>query len=171
MVKSFVVKHMLIKKNKPIKYTQAISLIQLMIFSSIVIIISIFGFYNYFNNTVNHKNLLKLKKLQQALYLTRSEAIKERTKVHLCPSLNLQTCSQDWTNDLIIFIENQNNNTNLKVLHHLQLNFTDPTLKFFGNQKTQIITFLPNGLTNNNGNFCISNYCLYINKAGKIYIK
>ena len=168
MVKSFVVKHMPIKKYKHI---QAKSLIELMIYCMLVIIISTYGSYNYVNNKAKHTDLLKLKKLQHALYLTRSEAITQHSKVQLCPSLNMHTCSQDWTNDLIIFTEDQNNNNNLKILHHLQLKLTDLSLKFFGNPRTQTITFLPNGLTNNNGNFCINNYCLYINKAGKIYIK
>ena len=173
MVKFFAVRHMQIKEIKYIKIIQAKSLITLMIYFVIVIIISTFSFSNYFtNNTKNHKNFLNLKKLQQALLLARSEAIKQRTKVQLCPSFNLHVCSQDWTNDLIIFIEDQHNHSESKILHHLQLKFTDHSLKFSGNQKTQIITFLPNGLTNNNGNFCIKNYhCLYINRAGKVYIK
>lgn len=162
-MKVFVVEPMQSRKSTNISGR---TLTELLVCCTLIILL-LTGFYNYFSNT-NHetqKNLLKLKKLQQALYLARSEAINQHAKVGVCPSYNLKTCTENWTNDLIIFTED-------RILHHIQLKFTDPLFKFFGNQKNQIIFFLPNGLTHNNGRFCINNQenCLYINKAGKVYI-
>ncbi len=157
------------------KYT-AKSLIELLLYCMLVISISTIGFYNYINKTNDYKNFLKLKKLQQTIYLARSEAINNYAKVKLCPSHNMHTCSQDWTKYLIIFIDkSEQGSNNQQILHQIQLQFSDPLLRFnfFGNQQNQIITFLPNGLTNNNGHFCINDskqHCLYLNKAGKIYI-
>lgn len=156
-----------IKNHSTIK---AISLIELLIYCTLIIIFSLSN-YNNFTYFKQQQKITKLKKLQHALHLAHYEAINKRTKVQLCPSYDLLHCSQNWSNDVIIFIEENNNHIN--ILHHLQLKFAESSLRFFDNQNTQIITFLPNGLTNNNGNFCINDpeqHCLYINKAGKTYI-
>lgn len=152
---------------------QAKSLIELIIiFFIITILITAFWFYNGFDKKISDKNFLKLKQLQYILHLARSEAIRLRTKVYLCPSNNRQTCYYNWTSGIMIFLQNRDT---IQVLHYSSMMFMDPMLrfKFFGNQQDQKITFLPNGLTINNGHFCTDNglHCLYINQAGKIYIK
>lgn len=135
----------------------------------------LFGFFfktKIFDNKISEQNFLKLKKLQQALYLARSEAIKLHDKVYLCPSYDQQTCCYSWTTNIMIFVIEQHK---FKVLHYLEPLFNKQMLRFhfFGNnQYQQKITFWPTGLTINNGHFCIDNnlYCLYINQSGRVYI-
>lgn len=152
---------------------KAKTLIELLIIFFIVgILITAFWCYNGINKQTSNKNFLKLKQLQYALNLARSDAIKLRTKVYLCSSNDRQTCSYNWTSDIIIFVKDFDR---IRVLHYYSRMFTDPIFRFqfFGNQQQQQITFLPNGLTINNGHFCTDNglHCLYINQAGKVYIR
>lgn len=140
-----------------------ILLIELLVYTVVIIISLILVANYYFNTPQQHKNLLALQKLGDALHLARSAAIKNNSNVSICPSYDLRTCNEQWTNDLIIF-------NDLVILHHIKLQFSAGTLNFFGKKNTNKIIFLPSGLTNNNGHFCIENNCLYINKAGKIYL-
>ena len=144
---------------------QAKSLIELLLYCILVICSLLCGLNHYFNKPQEYNDFLKLQKLGDALNLARSEAISKNIKVSVCPSYDLLICSSRWSNDLIIF-------NDLTILHHIQLNFSDKTVQFRGNQQTQKITFFSNGLTSNNGNFCVNKgqHCLYINKAGKVYI-
>ena len=144
----------------------------LIVFIILIILIGVFWSYSTCDKKTIEQNFLKLKKLQYALYLARSEAVRLRTKVYLCPSHNQKTCCHDWASNIMIW---KKDGEQLQVLHYLAPIFIDPLLrfKFFGNQADQIIIFLPNGLTINNGHFCtdVNLICLYLNKAGKIYIK
>ena len=155
------------------KYVKSRSLVELLIvFFVIIILFSLFFKTKIFDKRISHQNLVKLKKLQQVLYLARSEAIKLHNKVYLCPSYDKQTCCHNWTKNIMIFIIEQQK---LKVLHYLEPLFNKQMLRFqfFGNsQHQQKITFWPTGLTVNNGHFCIDNnlYCLYINQSGRVYI-
>ncbi|MGI9214696.1 MAG: GspH/FimT family protein, partial [Gammaproteobacteria bacterium] len=131
------------------------------------------------------QQLIGLKKLQQLFELAQSESINLGTKVYLCPTIDQKTCINRWNAGIMLFINSKQeiDNLNIKVLHYQNYSmFTDPLLrmKFFGgNQLTQKLTFLPNGMLINNGNFCIYNklhkfhksHCLYFNQAGKVYIK
>lgn len=163
MASRFVVRSMLSTQYSN-RYNNSLSilLMELLVYIVLIIVSVILAANYYFNNPQKHKDFLALQKLGDALNLARSIAIKTNNKISICPSCDLHTCNDKWTNDLIIF-------NDLVVLHHIRLQFSVGTLKFFGKQKTNMINFLPSGLTNNNGNFCIENNCLYINKAGKIY--
>ncbi len=174
MVKNFVVRNIFISIKTTIK---AGSLIELLIFMIIIaILITSFWSYNHFDKKTNDQNLLRLKKLQHALYLARSEAIALQTKVYVCPTHNRAVCSYNWTSEIMIFvIDQEKKQPSIKILSCFKSMFRDPMLRFqfFGNQQEQKIIFLPNGLTINNGHFCTDNgaHCLYINQAGRVYIK
>jgi Tfp pilus assembly protein FimT len=164
-------------------------LLNLLIFISIITVL-IFINNKYIENNLTYtiqekQQLIGLKKLQKLFFLAQSESINLGTKVYLCPTSDQKTCINRWNAGIMLFINSEQSidNLNTKVLHYQNNSmFIDPLLrmKFFGgNQLTQKLTFLPNGMLINNGNFCIYNklhkfnksHCLYFNQAGKVYIK
>lgn len=169
--------------------TKGYLLLNLLIVISIITVL-IFINNNYIDNNFSYKlqekqQLIGLKKLQQLFELAQSESIHLGINVYLCPTIDQKTCINRWNAGIMLFINSEQaiDNLNIKVLHYQNSSiFTDPLLrmKFFGgNQLNQKLTFLPNGMLINNGNFCIYNklhkfhksYCLYFNQAGKVYIK
>lgn len=140
---------------------RSILFIELLVYIVLIIVSLISAASYYCKSPQKHKNLLALKKLGDALKLARSLAITTNSDVGICSSSDFLNCNDNWGNDLIIF-------NDLVVLHHITLQFSTGTLKFFGKQNIKKINFLPSGLTNNNGHFCIDSHCLYINKAGRI---
>ena len=164
-------------------------LLNLLIVISIITVL-IFINTKYIDNNFSYKlqekqQLIGLKKLQKLFFLAQSESINLGIKVYLCPTSDQKTCINRWDAGIMLFTTSEKEiaNLNIKVLHYQNNSmFTDPLLrmKFFGgNQLIQKLTFLPNGMLLNNGNFCIYNklhkfhksHCLYFNQAGKVYIK
>jgi Tfp pilus assembly protein FimT len=144
----------------------------LVIITVIMIAISSCWFNGIFANNVNKQNFLKLKTLQQALYFARSEAIRSKQPVYVCPSYDKKDCCYNWAAPIITYTITEKK---LILLNHLNLMFISQEMlrfHFFGNQQEPKLTFLPNGTTLNNGHIC-TNYglhCLYINQTGKSYI-
>lgn len=138
-------------------------------------------YYNYINSLQEKKQLTGLNKFQQLFLVAQYKSILLGKKVYLCPTLDTKKCVNNWNKGIMIFtLEDPNDlESQIQVLHHDNHSmFIDRLLRinFFGsNQLIQKLTFLPNGMLNNNGNFCIYNkfnksHCLYFNQAGKTYI-
>ena len=156
---------------------QGLSYLEVIIVLSIIIILILWVELIW---PINHRELLvaQLKLLQQALYLARSEAILKSKKVYLCLSDQRQQCSFNISNpSIMIFMFNLKRQQEVLYYFRYPLGkhmFYQYNSSFFGNTKVAKITFLPNGMTINNGHFCVDqqhNYCLYLNQAGKAYLR
>lgn len=161
-------------------------LLQLLIVISLIIIL-IFVSNNYIDSNLIYKlkeqrEIVGLKQLQQLFRSAQSQSINLGKQVYLCPTLNGRKCINRWNAGVMIFTIEELDNFNIQVLDHNNYSmFSDPLLRmhfFGGNQSIQKLTFLPNGMLVNNGNFCIysklqshKSHCLYFNQAGKVYIK
>jgi len=80
------------------------SLIELLITLSIISMLITFGIY--YNRTMHQKNMAAVasQQLYHGLQLAKTEAIKSKHIIGVCPSENGSSCSDNWHNPLIVFV-------------------------------------------------------------------
>ena len=83
------------------------TLIELLVAMSVAAILLGVGIPSFAEAVKNSRTSVRYNELVQALYLTRSEAVKTSQNVTLCARQDDTSCGTDWNNGWIVFIDNQ----------------------------------------------------------------
>lgn len=117
---------------------------------------------------------LTLQQLKSAINYARSEAILHKQIVTICPSYNRVTCSDNWTNGILV------TSSNAKIRYFTT--FTPQNTLFTLEQSgfsNILFKIQADGMTYTNGHFAykslnsgyIPSFNLYFNKALRVYVR
>lgn len=96
--------------QKNLNYQKGITLFELMISLSIVLIILTLVGPNIQNILIKNRIIAEINETSSMLQYARHLAIDEQAQVVVCPSNNTRECTYDWNNPKIVFIDDNDDN-------------------------------------------------------------
>jgi type IV fimbrial biogenesis protein FimT len=152
------------------------SLLELIITLALIAIITGIAIpaYTSFINTT--KDQVASEKLLQALVIARNEALLRGVTLTMCKSLDHVSCSGDWKNGQIIFIDSQHNATvtNKENIIYV-LDSVEGVLHWQSSLHRDYLSFFPSGSTQGEDGtfwFChagvnVASWAIIVNQAGR----
>jgi type IV fimbrial biogenesis protein FimT len=93
-----------------VKQQKGVTLVELMITVSIVAIILAFVGPSIQNILIKNRIVAEINEISALVQYARHHAIDEQAQVVVCPSTDYSTCSTDWNDPKIVFIDDDNDN-------------------------------------------------------------
>lgn len=152
---------------------QGFTLFELLVSLSLVLIFSIIGIPLLQSTFSQIKSYTVMSDLHHALHFAKMQAISSGKPVHICPSVDGENCTQDWSHGYMIYLGEAFAQKPEQILKIQQLNLPPTTLKLQAFPDNHFFTFMPSGTSHHaNGTF---SYCsagnsrsIVVNKAGRI---
>lgn len=160
------------------KKTQGFTLLELVVSFVLISIIMIYGLSSFNTYMEQTRADMRIMQLYSALAFIRNDVFSTHEAGVICPSADKQSCGGDWSGDLIVFLDDNQNHTldEGETLLRIIQPTTGGTLTWQGFGSSKYLMFLPYGLTNQqNGTFF---YCspaeqkkiargIIVNKSGR----
>jgi type IV fimbrial biogenesis protein FimT len=88
------------------------TLVELLFTIAIIAILTSIAFPSIHQIAYSHQADSAYKRLFSLIQLTRIEAINRQSQVILCPTYDRINCTDDWSQELIVFVDNNNDEKN-----------------------------------------------------------
>ncbi len=142
--------------------SRGFTLIELMVTVAIAAILLTIGVPSFTKLMTKNQLSGEIQTLQGTINFARSEAIKRGSRVSICKSNNQSTCSGNWSDGWIIFVDRESGGS-IGTRDGSDLDADEPLLRVFPalpsdytlntNSFTNYITYNRLGMANNNGTF------------------
>lgn len=160
-------------------YVRGITLIELMLSISVTSILAVIAIPNFHDFMVKLRVDNEISTLHRMLLVTRNTAINNAQNVILCPLNHNLHCTDQWHNQLTIFIDSNNNkvfDTNERVLRIKEAIIAEDQL-IYGKDRTSVIfnaTGQLSGLSNGTFRYCPKDHEDYargiiVARSGRVY--
>jgi len=146
------------------------TLLNLLITLTISVILATAGIPSLQHVLNNHQANNAYQALFTLIQFTRIQSINYSGQVILCPTLDQQNCINDWNQELMVFVDtdnDENRNENEQLLHIKDATLDDETIHWKASGSLRYLRFKADGSTRNqNGRLT---YCL--EKEEKLYAR